>query len=52
MRQANVREVGLLIATVLTNIANEEAIAEVRQKVEALTRRFPLYSWKRDTVRA
>jgi glycine/serine hydroxymethyltransferase len=46
------REVGSLIAAVLTNIANEEAIAEVRQKVESLTRRFPLYSWKRDTVRA
>jgi hypothetical protein len=24
----------------------------VRQKVEALTRRFPLYGWKRATVRA
>jgi len=50
--EAEMREVGSLIATVLTNIANEEAIAEVRQKVETLTQRFPLYSWKRDTVRA
>jgi hypothetical protein len=24
----------------------------VREKVEALTRRFPLYGWKRATVRA
>src|SRR5438105_4144572 len=50
--EAEMREVGSLIATVLTNIANEDAIVEVRQKVEALTQRFPLYSWKRDTVRA
>ena len=51
-REAEMREVGALIAEVLTNIANEDAIADVRQKVEALTRRFPLYGWKRDTVRA
>src|SRR5258708_4944972 len=50
--EAEMREVGALIAEVLTNIANEDAIADVRQKVEALTLRFPLYSWKRDTVRA
>ena len=43
------REVGALIAEVLTNIANEDAIAAVRQKVEALTGRFPLYAWKLDT---
>jgi glycine hydroxymethyltransferase len=51
-REAEMREVGSLIATVLTNIASEDAIAGVRQKVEALTRRFPLYSWKREAVRA
>ena len=51
-QEAEMREVGSLIAEVLTNIANEDAIADVRQKVEALTRRFPLYGWKRDTVRA
>jgi len=50
--EREMREVGSLIAKVLTNINNEEAIAYVRQRVEALTRRFPLYSWKRDTVRA
>jgi glycine hydroxymethyltransferase len=50
--ETEMREVGSLIATVLTNIANEDVIAGVRQKVEALTGRFPLYSWKREAVRA
>jgi glycine hydroxymethyltransferase len=50
--EPEMREVGRLIAEVLTNIADETAIAGVRQKVEALTRRFPLYGWKRATVRA
>ncbi len=35
-----------LIAEVLHNIANEDAIADVRRSVEALTARFPLYHWK------
>jgi len=46
------REIGTLIAEVLTNINDEDVIAAVRQKVQALTTRFPLYSWKRDTVQA
>jgi glycine hydroxymethyltransferase len=55
--EAEMREVGELIATVLmattlTNIANEDAVAGVRQRVEALTRRFPLYGWKRELARA
>ena len=41
-----------MIATVLTNIASEDVIADVRRKVEALTLRFPLYAWKREPVRA
>jgi hypothetical protein len=41
------RETGALIAEVLGNIANEDALADVRQKVGALTARFPLYDWKR-----
>ena len=51
-REAEMRQVGALIAEVLTNIANEEVLAAVRQKVQALTTRFPLYSWKRDHVQA
>jgi glycine hydroxymethyltransferase len=51
-REAEMREVGQLIAEVLNHISNEEAIASVRQKVGVLTARFPLYGWKMDAVRA
>ncbi len=51
-KEAEMREVGTLIAEVLTNISNEQAIAGVRQRVNALTARFPLYTWKLDPVRA
>src|SRR3954449_3474490 len=51
-REAEMRQVGALIADVLTNIADEQAIAGVRQKVGALTGRFPLYTWNLDAVRA
>jgi glycine hydroxymethyltransferase len=51
-KEAEMRETGALIAEVLNNIASEEAIAAVRQRVGALTARFPLYNWKLDTVRA
>jgi glycine hydroxymethyltransferase len=50
-KETEMREVGLLIAEVLGNITSEEAIARVRQRVAALTARFPLYAWKRETVR-
>jgi glycine hydroxymethyltransferase len=45
-REAEMRETGELIAEVLHNIASEEAIADVRRRVETLTARFPLYFWK------
>ena len=51
-KEAEMRQVGALIAEVLNNIASEETIAAVRQKVDALTVRFPLYNWKLDAVRA
>ena len=38
--------VALLIAEALRNIGSEETAAAVRQKVAALTERFPLYTWK------
>jgi glycine hydroxymethyltransferase len=50
--EAEMRQVGALIAEVLGNIASEETIAAVRRKVDALTVRFPLYNWKLDAVRA
>ena len=45
-KEAEMREVGALISEVLHNIADAGAIADVRQKVGALTLRFPLYDWK------
>jgi glycine hydroxymethyltransferase len=39
-------EVGKLIGYVLTQIGSDEAIREVRQRVGALTDRFPLYAHK------
>ncbi|HLH17791.1 MAG TPA: serine hydroxymethyltransferase [Bryobacteraceae bacterium] len=50
--EAEMREVGALISEVLHHIADENAIAAVRQRVAALTARFPLYHWKLDPVRA
>jgi glycine hydroxymethyltransferase len=51
-REAEMREVGELIGEVLDHIADAGVIAGVRQRVEALTARFPLYRWKLDPVRA
>jgi glycine/serine hydroxymethyltransferase len=48
------REVASLIAEVLQNMtsdaSSEDAIAAVRRKVETLTERFPLYTWRRQAV--
>jgi len=51
-REPEMREVGELIAEVLHHIADADAIAAVRQRVGALTTRFPLYQWKLDHIRA
>lgn len=45
-REGEMRETAALIAAVLGNIRSEEAIADVRRKVQRLTDAFPLYSWK------
>jgi glycine hydroxymethyltransferase len=45
--EAEMREVASVIAEVLRDVNSEEHIAAVRQRVEALTSRFPLYAWKR-----
>ncbi len=44
--EAEMREVAALITRVLENIANEAVLSEVRERVHALTARFPLYPWK------
>jgi glycine hydroxymethyltransferase len=51
-REGEMREVGELIAAVLGHIHEEAAIAEVAARVATLTKRFPLYHWKLDPVRA
>jgi glycine hydroxymethyltransferase len=50
--EAEMHEVGQLIADVLQHVSDDRAIAAVRQKSAALAARFPLYDWKLDKVRA
>ena len=40
-------EVGSLISQVLHNLHSESVLAQVREGVTALTRRFPLYAWRK-----
>jgi glycine hydroxymethyltransferase len=51
-REPEMAEVGQLIGEVLHHISDAAVIAAVRQRVEALTARFPLYAWKLEPVRA
>jgi glycine hydroxymethyltransferase len=51
-REPEMSEVAALIADVLRHIQSEDVIAAVRRRVQTLTDRFPLYHWKRDTIRA
>jgi len=46
-REAEMKEVGRLIAGVLNDVRSEQAVAETRRGVAALTNKFPLYAWKR-----
>ena len=50
--EPEMREVADVIAEVLNNISSEETAAAVRRRVDALTRRFPLYNWKLEGVKA
>jgi glycine hydroxymethyltransferase len=43
--EEEMREVAALIAEVLQHLGSEQKIAAVRERVAALTRRFPLYGW-------
>jgi glycine hydroxymethyltransferase len=49
-KEAEMREVGALIARVLENVSDESVLAEVRERVGHLTARFPLYAWKQATT--
>jgi glycine hydroxymethyltransferase len=50
--EAEMVEVGQLIAEVLQHVSDDQTIAAVRQKTAVLAARFPLYDWKLDKVRA
>ncbi|HKD05279.1 MAG TPA: serine hydroxymethyltransferase [Bryobacteraceae bacterium] len=45
--EKEMREVASCIAEVLNDIDSEPVIASVRERVQALTSRFPLYAWRR-----
>ncbi len=49
-QEPEMAEVGKLIVQVLTSAGSEEAIRAVRQRVNALTERFPLYAHKQQLV--
>ena len=51
-REAEMQQVGALIAEVLGDVSNEAVLSAVREKVAALTARFPLYHWKLDSTRS
>jgi glycine hydroxymethyltransferase len=44
MKEAEMKQIGGLITDVLKNIHNEKRLAEVREEVTSLCRRFPLYA--------
>ncbi|MBM3728365.1 MAG: serine hydroxymethyltransferase [Acidobacteria bacterium] len=44
---AEIREMAGLIARALGDVQSEENLAAVREGVTSLTRRFPLYAWKK-----
>jgi glycine hydroxymethyltransferase len=48
--EAEMKEVGRLIALVLDDVKSEQALSEARRGVKALTEKFPLYAWKQQTV--
>jgi glycine hydroxymethyltransferase len=47
MGESEMAEIAHLLTHVLNNIQSAEAITEARRGVEELTKRFPLYQWKR-----
>jgi glycine hydroxymethyltransferase len=50
--EADMQEVGRLIALVLSDVKSEQAPVDARRGVKALTEKFPLYAWKQQTVGA
>ncbi len=50
--EPEMREVAACIAQVLRDVQSQEVISAVKQRVEVLTERFPLYNWKLEAVPA
>jgi glycine hydroxymethyltransferase len=50
--EGEMREVAKLFAEVIRNVADEDVLARVSQRVGVLTERFPLYPWKMEPARA
>ena len=50
--ESEMREVGTLISDVLHNFRSPAALQQARDRVGEMSRRFPLYSWKRIPVPA
>jgi glycine hydroxymethyltransferase len=51
-REAEMKEVGRLIASVLNDVKSEQVQAQARRGVGELTSKFPLYAWKQQAVTA
>jgi glycine hydroxymethyltransferase len=51
-REAEMKEVGRLVASVLNDVKSEQVLAQVRRGVGELTSKFPLYAWKQQAVTA
>ncbi|MGA7410336.1 MAG: serine hydroxymethyltransferase [Bryobacteraceae bacterium] len=51
-READMSEVGRLIAYVVSNAKSEAAVLEARRGVSALTEKYPLYAWKHQLINA
>ncbi len=49
-KESEMQEVGELISRVLHDVKSEETIASARRAVEQLSKRFPLYAWKRQAA--
>jgi glycine hydroxymethyltransferase len=49
-READMTEVGRLIAYVVSSAKSEAAVLEARRGVAALTEKYPLYAWKHQLI--
>ena len=50
LREADMTEVGRMIAYVVSSAKSEAAVLEARRGVAALTEKYPLYAWKHQLI--